>query len=248
MTNNDIPGAQPGLSTASAFTATYSVTIAMNEATRQAMQDRSLVILKAVQLSANVAPSAAPLAWVVLHNVGPLVTVMWAAQYMAYTSYSAIDAGAVIRADNSVSIAPGQTSNVNQAVPGAAMPGGPANAISLVNAGEVRWICGIGQWGQGDPAPLCAFTPVSDRLTLVIPEEKVLLMFTSRFTDVGTVLEHSPSPALLVDVKAMPDRAEISYDVDQGWQWGGQAWAGAYPANASLRPLLISAIPDYSAH
>lgn len=218
----------------------YSVQITMSQATVDGLTASgfNLFGFKAVQAAAG---GGAPLVWFQTKEFGLKTTVSWEEQYQAYTSLSAIIANGQITEANSYDIGLGQTLNVTSTSGTGTVDvtHGTAGAISISNGIKSQFTCGISQTqADGTVAAMCAFPLYGLNLDLIAPIEKVLLMFSTSPVNTGTVIEQAYSPGILIDLTGENSR-DVSYDINEGWSWGGSSWAAPVNAGDSLVPLLI---------
>ncbi|MDC0678446.1 hypothetical protein [Sorangium atrum] len=92
--------------------------------------------------------------------------------------------------------------------------------------------------GAGACAPLCAFPLFGKNLQILVPLQRVLLMFSTVPIAPGTAIERSYGPGILVEREGADERA-ITFDINASWSWGGFAWAQQVPASADIVPLLV---------
>jgi hypothetical protein len=218
----------------------YEIDITMSAATVTALVNGNYNMygFKAVQAAQG---GGAPLVWFQLPNTGysTLTKVMWAVQYQAYTSNSSIISGGEVDASFAAAIDLGQTLNVQAGGIGDVTSGGPAQAISVYNTTKTQFTCGISQEAaDGSTNPMCAFPLYGQQLDVIAPIEKVLLTFSTLPVNTGTVIEQAYAPGILVDLTSSNQRS-VSYDINEGWSWGGYSWAQSVAANEDLIPLLI---------
>ena len=121
------------------------------------------------------------------------------------------------------------------------------NLQPYLNTTTTQFTCGISAKQNGNFSPLCAFPLHGENLQTIIPIDKVLLFFSTRALNAGTVIgPHFASfsvlaaygPGILVHV-AEGNNRDVSYDINQGWRWGGFSWAQQVAANQDLVSLLI---------
>ncbi len=80
----------------------------------------------------------------------------------------------------------------------------------------------------------------------VTPVQKLLLIFSTNQMKTGTAIDYiygayslaSYSPGIFIDLTGAQQRA-VNYDINEGWSWGGYAWAREIASNSNLVPLLI---------
>ena len=132
----------------------------------------------------------------------------------------------------------GQMLNVVAGGTGAVVDGGPATAISIQNTTATPFTCGISEMTAGSAKPLCAFPLYGNQMDVMAPIEKVLLMFSTTPINTGTVIEQAYSSGIFIDLTSAQQRA-VKFDINNGWDWGGFAWARQVAPNSNLVPLLI---------
>lgn len=223
----------------------YSVEITMDAATVSALGSANYLLygFKAVQ-STN---TGAPVVWFSTNNYEATTSISWTENYSAYVSLDQIIPNGQITASNSFaidSLTPPETLQIQDAHGnGQVVDGGTAGAITIQNNSTTQYTCGISAPVSVNPssAPslLCAFNLYgSGNEDVIVPIEKVLLMFSTKPVNTGTVIEQAYSPGILIDLTADNSRT-VSYDINQGWSWGGGSWAQSVSNSANLVPLLI---------
>ncbi len=85
---------------------------------------------------------------------------------------------------------------------------------------------------------MCALPLSGQMLDVIMPIEKVLLMFAAATMSTGTVIDQSFSSGILVDLTDAPRRTVI-FDINNGWKWDGGIWGTLVPPNENLAPILI---------
>lgn len=215
----------------------YKVNITMTPDTVQALLNAgfNLYGFKAVQATNQ---GGAPLVWFKTDVFSVDTEISWVKEYEAYTSRSEIISNGQITASFSTDITLGQTLNVESGGVGSVVNGGPATAISIFNTTSTQFTCGISEEVEGQAKPLCAFPLFGNNLDVIAPIEKVLLLFSTNPVNTGTVIMQAYGPGVLIDLTSSNER-NVSYDINQGWSWGGFSWAQQVAANANLVPLLI---------
>jgi hypothetical protein len=125
---------------------------------------------------------------------------------------------------------------------------GTSSAISIYNETTTPFTCGISQSDpNGNITTMCAFNLYGGGLDVIAPIEQVLFMFATDQINTGTVIEKAFSPGLKVDLTGAPaNTRDVSYDINNGWAWGGEPWGLQVKANAALAPLLIQNSPALS--
>ncbi len=220
----------------------YTVTISLDETTITDLVNGNFKLygFKAVQTSQG---GGAPLIWFSTQDFMAETVVDWEEQYQAFTSLSQIISGGKIVASSPYDIKLDQTLNVAPNGVGTVVDGGTASAISINNTTNTQFTCGISELQNGAPMPLCAFPLFGNSLDVIAPIEKVLFMFSTRPFNTGTVIEQAYSQGILIDLTGDNQRS-VSYDINNGWDWGGFSWGQTVAADSKLVPLLIEAPTD----
>jgi len=223
----------------------YQITIQMSDATVDGLQGDGyqLYAFKAVEGSGG----GVPVVWFSSSTFSQSTVVSWTEAYQAYTAQAMqLGSNVTISTLASYPIELGEQLNVtNPEGTGVVVSGGPdPQAIAVLNQTAnpptpgTPMTCGISQQqGDGSYQPLCAFPLTGVGLDLIVPIEKVFLMFATLPVNTGTVIEKSYGPGVLVDLTSA-NQQSVAYDIDAGWT--PQPWAAVYPATTALVPLLIS--------
>ena len=220
--------------------ATYQVDIDMEVSTVETLRNQGFLLygFKAVRAPLG---GGAPVTWFKSETYSTNTDVTWETKFEAYTSNSAIIPNGRIEASNHVGIDLEQTFKVTgSGGTGSVVGGGTRSAISILNETSKQFTCGISQVRGGVASPMCAFPIYGNHLDVIAPIEKVLLLFSTRPVNTGTVIEQSYGPAIFIDLTGAPDnRRQVSYDLNGGWSWDGGVWAKKIRPSESLVPLLI---------
>ena len=73
---------------------------------------------------------------------------------------------------------------------------------------------------------------------IIVPIEKVLLMFATEAVNTGTVIEKAYSEGVLIDLTSEQTR-KVTFGINSGWDWGGEPWGTVVDENEALSPILI---------
>jgi hypothetical protein len=220
----------------------YEIDISMSPATVSQLQQGafSLYAFKAAKTSNG---GASPVIWFKTDSFMQTTKVKWTEQYQAYVSRDTIIPNGQIQASSSIDIDLDQTATVDGDGNLTVTESGTALAISVLNGTATPWpASGISQMANGVANPMIALPLHGQMLEVIVPIEKVLLLFATVTFDTGTVIYQTYSPGVLVDLTTAegpnPTRA-VHYDIDKQWDWGNQSWARAIPPQEDLVPLLI---------
>lgn len=215
----------------------YQVDVAMNTATVDDLNEGSfsLCVFKAVQCQRT---DGKTVVWIKLlppqngrpSQYGTNTLITWDEQYKAYTSISFAGGSAEVSAD----ITLGQILSVIADGSYTVADGGVATAISIHNTTTTQFTCGIAQASSGNAGtPICAFPLYGGDLDVIAPIEKIALMFSTGRADTGAF-----TSGALIDLTDCNTRA-VSFDMNNGWDWGGGGWGSPISATQNLSLLLI---------
>lgn len=215
----------------------YGVTISMDQNTVSALSNGnySLFGFKGVQTSAG---GGVPLVWFKSADFGLSTDVTWEVQYEAYTSRSEIIPNGQIKGLSSYAIDLGQMLEVETPQGTGNVVDGTEGMISIENLTTTQVTCGISEVVDGSAKPLCAFPLYGNGLDAIVPIQKVMFTFSTNTVNTGTVIEKAYSQSILIDLTAKTQR-EVSFDINEGWSWGGFSWAQAIRPSTNVVPLLI---------
>ncbi len=215
----------------------YKVTIAMSQDTVQGLSTGGyfLYAFKGVQTTVG---GGSPLVWFRTDKYGLATDVDWKIQYQAFTSRSQIVPNGTIGGLSPYDIDLGQKLEVTTPQGTGDVVDGASGMISIENLTSTKMTCGISEVVAGSAQPLCAFPLYGNNMNVMVPIQKVLLCFSTNVINTGTVIEQSYSQSILIDLTSATSR-DVSYDINEGWKWGGFSWAKKIRPDESLVPLLI---------
>jgi hypothetical protein len=217
----------------------YGVTIKMTDTTVTALSNGNYLLYGFKGVQANMG-GGRPLVWFKSADYGTETDVSWEIQYQAYTSRSEIIPNGQIKGLTPYDIDLGQKLKVQTPQgSGNVVEGDPGN-ISILNLTAEQMTCGISEVVEGTAQPLCAFPLYGNGLDAMVPIQKVLLTFSTKVVNTGTVVEQAYSQSILIDLTSSTHRA-VSFDINKGWSWGGFSWAQKVEADSNVVPLLIDA-------
>ncbi|AFY47842.1 hypothetical protein Nos7524_1984 [Nostoc sp. PCC 7524] len=229
----------PKITLETAVATNYSVSINMEDKTVEALSNNGYILyaFKAVKTTAK----GSPVVWFKTTNYGLNTQISWSEEYEAYTSKTDIKPNALIIDSNSYPISLDNTLNITSPTGTGSVDTskGTPGAINIHNQTSTQFTTGISQkLGDGTVNPLCAFPLFGNMLDIIAPLEKVVLMFSTTPVNTGSVIEQSFSPAILIDLTGENSRT-VSFDINNGWSWGGAPWGRNIPASGDLVPFLI---------
>lgn len=216
----------------------YSITVNLDAPTLQKFTQNGFQLygFKAVQGP----PQGRPVVWFQTGNFLSTTQVKWTEQYKAYISTATqLNPQTVITAASSCPIDVGQVATAANGV--LTVSQGPdSQGIRISNGTTTDYTCGLAQQegNSGAYNPICAFPLLGSTLDLLVPIEKVFLMFATQVLDTGMVLEQAFSGGVLVDLTGETS-VNVAYSSTQLGGWVPQPGVTVYAPNTSLLPLLI---------
>lgn len=216
----------------------YAIDIAMSPATVNALANGryQLFMFKAVQSAVG---GGMPTVWSATSRYSALTKVNWTEQYYAYASTQEIRNGVNFLGSDTAQINLGQYLDVAANALVSVNNGATPQGITSRNLTTTPFTTGLAQPGPGstEPAPICAFPLYGKNMDLMIPRQKVALVFAAAPLEQGMVIESSIGPAVLVDL-TLRNSATLEYDVNKGWSWNGNV-ASDIPADQFVQTLIV---------
>jgi hypothetical protein len=156
--------------------ATSQITIQLSPTTLQPLIAAGYSLL-AFQYVEATAAGGEPLVWLQTKSLAQNIVISWTPGYNAYVSSSPIAVNGGVVMSSMAPIADGQILQVNQDGSIAVTGGGPADAMSVLNATTTLYTCGLAL-GMGEGAyPIAAFPLYANSMVAIAPLDKVLLIF-----------------------------------------------------------------------
>lgn len=227
----------------------YQINFTLDTDTLATLQDQGYQ-LYAFKSVASSTQGAKPLVWFSVSTKKLLanVSINWTEQYQAFinestaigTEGSTVDASASIDADLGQIVVVDPHGNLS------AETNGVANALTIENDSTNPLVCGISQQVNGAMKQLCAFPLYGQNADVIMPKEKVLLMFSTNVYETATVIERAFSKGLLIDLTGNHSRT-VSFDLNTGWSAGDVTWATNVGFHALLADSLIEISNDLRA-
>lgn len=227
------------------FSDKYQVTINMSQDTVKALSESnySLYCFRAVQCWHK---SGMPLVW--RRQGYSLTTIIeWSEEYEVYTSPQKLNPGIKLGSHNSYPIELGQKFLVDSSEGlGKIKQNGVDDAIAIYNQTQRQFTCGISVKTENDTAnPICALPIFGDKTQVIIPLNKILLLFSTMQVKTSTAILKAESSGILIDLTKAPENLRtVNYNINKGWEWGEEAWAQTTKASTNLNEVLITDPPS----
>jgi hypothetical protein len=180
-----------------------------------------------------------PLVWMCTQAYSVHTYVTWGDELEAYTAPGTITWDRRVRPGFSAPAGQGQLLVVAERTGvGDVTDDGSARGISVLNATPAQMVCGISRRGESGFAPVCSLPLYGGALQSVVPLASLLLLFSPVASAVGTPARIATGPGVLLDL-ARTRRHAVRFDINAGWDWGGEPWGEAVSATTDLKPLLM---------
>ncbi|HJQ36966.1 MAG TPA: hypothetical protein VKB93_07495 [Thermoanaerobaculia bacterium] len=216
----------------------YRFTISLSPATVDALSVGNFSLLAFTPVQATAAGT--PLVWIQSKAISTEMHVNWSPVYAAYVRPTPDTVGTGLPS----SMAPillGQMFTVLEDRSIRVTEDGSAGAMSILNRTDKAGICGLYKATE-DPWGIVEFSLRAHSLIAVAPGMKVLFVFGSYPTRLGATLDRTFAQGAFVDFSDGPLRS-ATFDINEGWSFGGASWGETVPANTPLRELLIQRMP-----
>ncbi|HEY0015637.1 MAG TPA: hypothetical protein VGC13_04940 [Longimicrobium sp.] len=217
------------------------VTITMSTATVTNLitSGYSLLAFAAVRCSDD---AAQPLLWMARREYGRTNVVQAPRRFQAYTVPSPVQAGQVVPGYQE-NILLGQMLTVGETGTGAVTQGATPRAITIRNTSSRPLGCGISRVVDGRPAPICRLPLYGHNGQVIEPVPTILLMFSNLESAAGAPFDTAVGPGVLLDLRTVR-QAQVTYDINGGWDWQRAPWGRAVEFGDPLRPLLVAPSTD----
>lgn len=168
-------------------------------------------------------------------------------KYEVYTSPQQLNPGARLGSRNSYPIELGQKLLVISSEGlGEVKQNGVDDAIAIYNQTQTQLTCGISvKMENGSINPICAFPIFGHKVQVIIPLNKILLLFSTMQVRTGTAILKTENIGILIDLtKAPKNLRTVNYNINKGWEWGEETWAQTIKASTNLNEVLITDPPS----
>jgi hypothetical protein len=230
------------------------ITLTLDDTTVNAFSSSGIKLL-AWKCIGNSDLATKPLIWSVFPTLYQKNYVSYGSNFSVYTAQNTnLAEGTVILPSSEYPIGTDQTLVLSANGGAKVVSGGTAGAVTVASNDTISYFCGLSQ-AQGTSqsiVPYCGATIYPSFEETFYPIDKVLLAFSSVNLSEGEYIESldvrkSPQIAarvaaitglsmLLVDLTGSDGRS-VSYSIGKGWS--NDVWAKEYPANTSLKSILV---------
>lgn len=180
-----------------------------------------------------------PLVWYATRAFSTTTTVAWEETYQVFISHTPLDPGQVVSPAATLDVRLGLSVSISQSGQLEISGGGDSGGLDIFNYAIQPWDVGVSQAVGGALGPMFALPVYSEQMQVVTPIGRVLLVLAETALEPGEVVIQAPGPGVFIDFTAGEDQQTVEFDVNQGWSWGGGAWAQAVTPGADIQTLLV---------
>jgi hypothetical protein len=239
MSDRNLAGTEAARGYVNTAGSPYSIDITMSDQTVNALSAGRyrLFLFKAVESAVG---GGAPTVWAATGRYSASTKINWTEQYYAYASMEEVQNGVNFYGSDTEQIDLGQILEVHANALVSVANGGTPIGITASNTTTTQFSCGLAQpspLAGGQPSPICAFPLYGRNQDLMVPLQKVALVFAAAPYQQGTVIESSIGPAVLADLTTH-NSVSLEYDVNRGWSWSGNV-ASDIPPDKFVQTLIV---------
>jgi hypothetical protein len=218
----------------------YGITVTLDSYTLGKLQagNYSLQVFKGAKGNQS---TALPTLWFSVSQFSSTVALNWTEQYGAYVDNQTVADGVVVDISSEKAMNLGDLMTLlSDGDTNVTTTGGRDGAITVFSQQTTEWLCGMTQSMNGSaPTPICAFPLFGSQADLMEPYETVVLMFASAQVATGTVVEEAISSSITVTLSGSAPTITVAFDMNLGWNSGGNPAAIVNPLPINLAEVLI---------
>ena len=219
----------------------YTVSIDLDSSTLTALKNGgfSMHAFKGVKTSSP-GSSALPTLWFQQDRFSSTVDISWADTFGGYFSATDIKENAVVKISTEDLMNLGDILTLQENGGSAKTSGGVSTAYNFKSDKTETWTCGLTTSAKGGEAtPICAFPQYGAVANVLMPYDKVLLLFTQEQQDTGSVLQTAVSSSISIIMSPQVPDIGVAFDINTGWNTRSQPQAVSNPVNFDMAPDLI---------
>ena len=220
---------------------TYKITIDLDSTTLSALKDGgfSMHAFKGVKTSAP-GSNALPTLWFQQDRFASKVDISWKDTFGGYFSATDIKENAVIDISTSSAMTLGDILTLLDNGDNSLSTGGVPTAYNFKSDKTETWTCGLTVSAKGTEAtPICAFPQYGAAANVLMPYDKVLLLFTQEQQDTGSVLQTAVTMSISIIMSPQVPEISVAFDINTGWDTRNQPQATSNPVEFNMAPDLI---------
>jgi len=218
----------------------YKVTVSLNDETLKALKAGFYMqVYKGVK--SQTADGALPTVWFTVDSFSSNVVVHWSENYGGYFSNTKVRNGVTVDTSTSDSMNAGDVIILHDdGSASVSTTGGKPGTFSFKSEKKEAWTSGLMVAPEGQAlAPVCAFPQYGAVGNVIMPYQKVLLLFSQDQLDTGSVVETAFSESVSITLGTSLTELEVGFDINKGWDTKGSILAKVNPQDFALAPDLI---------
>ena len=218
----------------------YSLTINVDQDSLAKMNASNIKLFAFRSVETN-SSGGAPLVWQRGDLVYKQQVIGWNVNYGAFFTDEKISGNANYSGISNYPIKLGQVLSIDNTGTGEITDEGTNGTVSVLNNSKRDFSCGVSQEDtNGDLSPICAFPLLTSFIDLMIPIEKVALIFASDTSKTSTVYYRARGPGILVDLTSPTAKNRVlNYSLSDGWVADKLGTSNLFDANTDMSKMLI---------
>jgi hypothetical protein len=220
---------------------TYTITIDLDDDTLNKLNQTGQYLRAYKGVKTGISGGVSTV-WFKSNNFSNNMTVQWTEQYAGYISnYQQLKGGVNITAQSTKPMDLGETLSVSDNGTTVVNSTGQAGDIIIKNTGSKEWNCGMAQkvGSNQEASILCAFPLFGHYADIMMPYEKILLVFESGQIDTGTVIEETIGESIIITLDGQDKSRDVNYNIDTGWDAHSAGWAEICKDSVNIADKLI---------
>lgn len=198
----------------------YGLDIKIDPETLKSIHETGLKLYVFKAAECSPAKGAKPLVWQIYESINEETNLGWKVNYGAYFSTIEMSKDANYSSITSRPISLGQTLVIDMNEDASVENKGREGAITIADdTVDKNYTCGISQPDKdGKMNPMCA-VPLKHKLSdIIIPIEKIALIFASDIKQIGSVYEYAISDGVIIDFTNINNRT-ATFDLSKEIVW-----------------------------
>ncbi len=219
----------------------YQVIVNLDNETLQALSNGRFQMQAYKGVKTASAGGALPTVWFTLDKFSSTLKVSWSESFGGYFSDTPVKQGVQVDISTQSAMSPGDVITLNQdGSSSVSTTGGIPDTYAFKSEKNETWTCGLLTAANSDaPTPICAFPQYGAVGNLIEPYQKVLLLFTQKQLDTGAVVQTAVSKSISIIMSPSETSIQVGFNINTGWDTGGNPQAKQNPANFEMAPDLI---------
>jgi hypothetical protein len=219
----------------------YKVQVELNDETLMALKSGKFQMQAYKGVKTANTGGALPTVWFALDEFSSTLAISWKQLFAGYFSNTPVKMGVTVDISTKKNMEPGNLITLQEdGSASVSTSGGVPDAFAFESKMRNVWTCGLLTPVNGSPGtPICAFPQYGAVGNLMEPYEKVLLLFTQKQLDTGSVVQTAISKSVSIIMSPSEKNITVGFDINTGWDTHGNPQVKQNPASFDLAPDLI---------